>query len=41
MDGIMIMHPYNVTPNLLPLYFYNESITGFNDNDWNILRDYN
>ncbi|CAD8112558.1 unnamed protein product [Paramecium sonneborni] len=39
LDGILIMHPYNITSDKLPLYFYNESITGFNSRDWEGLSD--
>ncbi|CAD8207815.1 unnamed protein product [Paramecium pentaurelia] len=33
-SGIMIMHPYKVSVDQLPLYIYNQSITGFNQSDW-------
>ncbi|CAD8094654.1 unnamed protein product [Paramecium primaurelia] len=33
-SGIMIMHPYGVGVEQLPLYIYNQSITGFNKSDW-------
>ncbi|CAD8196180.1 unnamed protein product [Paramecium octaurelia] len=33
-SGIMIMHPYQVSVEQLPLYIYNQSITGFNVSDW-------
>ncbi|CAD8155779.1 unnamed protein product [Paramecium pentaurelia] len=33
-SGIMIMHPYEVGVEQLPLYIYNQSITGFNTSDW-------
>ncbi|CAD8204880.1 unnamed protein product [Paramecium octaurelia] len=33
-SGIMIMHPYQVGVDQLPLYIYNQSITGFNQSDW-------
>ncbi|CAD8123309.1 unnamed protein product [Paramecium sonneborni] len=39
--GIMIMHPYQVTVEQLPLYIYNESITGFNLTDWEYILDKN
>ncbi|CAK83811.1 unnamed protein product (macronuclear) [Paramecium tetraurelia] len=34
LDGILVMHPYKITPKQLPLYFYNTSITGFTEEDW-------
>ncbi|CAD8199816.1 unnamed protein product [Paramecium octaurelia] len=34
LDGIMILHPYKITSQQLPLYFYNTSITGFTEDDW-------
>ncbi|CAD8115694.1 unnamed protein product [Paramecium sonneborni] len=39
LDGILIMHPYNITSDKLPLYFYNQSITGFDFKDWEGLSD--
>ncbi|CAD8123308.1 unnamed protein product [Paramecium sonneborni] len=33
-SGIMIMHPYKVNVDQLPLYIFNQSITGFNQSDW-------
>ncbi|CAD8207813.1 unnamed protein product [Paramecium pentaurelia] len=39
--GVMIMHPYKVTVEQLPLYIYNESITGFNLTDWEYILNLN
>ncbi|CAD8196182.1 unnamed protein product [Paramecium octaurelia] len=39
--GVMIMHPYKVTVEQLPLYIYNESITGFNQTDWEYILNLN
>ncbi|CAD8120929.1 unnamed protein product [Paramecium sonneborni] len=39
--GVMIMHPYIVTVEQLPLYIYNESITGFNFTDWEYILNLN
>ncbi|CAD8155777.1 unnamed protein product [Paramecium pentaurelia] len=39
--GVMIMHPYKVTVEQLPLYIYNESITGFNLTDWEYIQNLN
>ncbi|CAK61902.1 unnamed protein product (macronuclear) [Paramecium tetraurelia] len=39
--GVMIMHPYKVTVEQLPLYIYNESITGFNQTDWEYIQNLN
>jgi len=33
-EGAMLMHPYKVDFALNPIYFSNESITGFNGEDW-------
>ncbi|CAD8169976.1 unnamed protein product [Paramecium octaurelia] len=40
-DGIMIMHPYQVSADYLPLYIYNQTITGFNFTDWIEIRKQN
>jgi len=37
MNGLMIYHSYNVSLELLPIYFYNTSITGFSKEDWNAI----
>lgn len=37
MNGLMIYHSYNVSLELLPIYFYNTSITGFTFEDWNAI----
>ncbi|CAK57434.1 unnamed protein product (macronuclear) [Paramecium tetraurelia] len=39
LDGILIMHPFNITFDKIPLYFYNQSITGFGLEDWQGLSD--
>ncbi|CAD8166594.1 unnamed protein product [Paramecium pentaurelia] len=39
LDGILIMHPFNITSDKIPLYFYNQSITGFSLQDWKGLFD--
>ncbi|CAD8169551.1 unnamed protein product [Paramecium pentaurelia] len=41
LDGILIMHPYNITSEQLPLYFYNTTITGFTVEDWESLNSVN
>jgi hypothetical protein len=33
-DGVLIMHPYNVSADHIPLYIYNEAITGFSHASW-------
>ncbi|CAK85610.1 unnamed protein product (macronuclear) [Paramecium tetraurelia] len=33
-DGTLIMHPFTVKADQLPLYIYNETFTGFNLTDW-------
>ncbi|CAD8097127.1 unnamed protein product [Paramecium primaurelia] len=38
LDGILIMHPYKITSDQLPLYFYNTTITGFTEEDWQSLN---
>lgn len=37
-DGTLIMHPFNVSAKLLPIYIYNETITGFNKTDWEEMK---
>jgi len=32
------MHPYKITSDQLPLYFYNTTITGFTKEDWQSLN---
>ncbi|CAD8204886.1 unnamed protein product [Paramecium octaurelia] len=39
--GVMIMHPYKVTVEQLPLFIYNETITGFNVTDWEYILNLN
>lgn len=38
-DGTLIMHPFTVQANYLPLFIYNESYTGFNLTDWNEIKN--
>ncbi|CAD8102048.1 unnamed protein product [Paramecium sonneborni] len=40
-EGIMIMHPYKVSNEYLPLFIYNETITGFNQSDWQEIQKKN
>ncbi|CAD8102754.1 unnamed protein product [Paramecium sonneborni] len=40
-EGIMIMHPYKVSEEYLPLFIYNETITGFNYSDWKEIQKKN
>ncbi|CAD8115977.1 unnamed protein product [Paramecium primaurelia] len=40
-EGIMIMHPYQVSNEYLPLYIFNQTITGFNQIDWEEMRKQN
>ncbi|CAD8179362.1 unnamed protein product [Paramecium octaurelia] len=40
-EGIMIMHPYKVSNEYLPLYIFNQTITGFNQTDWEEMKKHN
>ena len=40
-EGIMIMHPYKISEKELPLYIYNDTITGFNYTDWEEINKIN
>lgn len=33
-QGILLIHPFKVTVKQLPLFIFNETITGFNLTDW-------
>lgn len=37
-DGTLIMHPFTVKVDELPLYIFNESYTGFNLTDWDEIK---
>ena len=37
--GLLIYHSYNVSLNLLPIYIFNTSLTGFTSDDWISMKE--